>query len=108
MEALLPKVAAENAPYQVGAAAYNAARIENIDVTTSIQNALNGDPFEGLLVVLSPAEVNADRWLLFSSQESASAQTPGVPAELVIDFVPEPTSLGLLACSALAFFRRRR
>ncbi len=98
----------ENALHQVDAAAFNVPAMEDIDVTTSIQNALNGDPFEGFLIVLSPAEVSADRWVNFSSQESAGDQTPGVPAELEIDFVPEPTSLGLLACSALAFFRRRR
>ena len=87
-------------PHSVGYAA--TGTFFDIPVTTSIQQAANGAPFEGFLIKFLD-EGSGDDWFMFWCMESANT-----PSELIIDYVPEPVTLSLLGLGGLALLRRRR
>lgn len=74
----------------------------NADVTASLQAAANGDPFEGFLIKHVDEATANDDWFMIWTHESANT-----PAELIIDYVPEPATLLVLALGGLALIRRR-
>jgi len=76
----------------------------DVDVTASIQAAANGQPFEGFLIKFVDEVTANDDWFQYWSKDSANT-----PSELIIDYVPEPATVGLLALGGVfAALRRRR
>ncbi len=72
----------------------------NIPVTPLIQEAANGDAFDGILMKLTDV---GDNWVSIASKDHATGAAP----KLIIDYTPEPATLFVLALGGLALFRRR-
>jgi hypothetical protein len=63
--------------------------IFEIDVTTSIQNAADGLPFEGFLIKFAEEVPNDDTWFSFwSSEHTGGVPGPTSPPQLVVDYSP--------------------
>ena len=89
--------------YGTGPASAGVAGTEDWDVTTFVQSCADGTPNYGMFVWVDPASGG-----LNSEWHSRESATTTARPMLVIDYVPEPASVGMLALGGLLALRRRR